>query len=186
MSLSYDTKVFITAHYGGTQYWLMSAENQRDNRGRLILQGRWAINPAEAKSMTLELATVYRRRFLEETHAETHFTLNASASAEYVEEPNGSSAQGEDGRVPTAYRGLLARPGIDVRAGTRVWFCKTFDGPMQLEPVRGDSPEEAVNKVFDRGLQDRAEKAPVPQAPQQSQVSQKPAGPRVRPGDLRR
>lgn len=184
MSLSYDTKVFITAHYGGTQYWLMSAENQRDNRGRLILQGRWSTSPADAKAMTLELATIYRRRFLEETHAETHFTLNASASAPYVEEPN-SATQGEDTRVPMAFRGILARPGIDTRSGTRVWFCKIFDGPSQLESIKSSSPEAVINRVFEMGLQDRAEKAPVPQAQPQQAAPVRPAGPRLRPGSIR-
>jgi hypothetical protein len=180
MSLSHDTKVFIVAHHAGNKYWLISAANQKDARtGRLVLQGQWG-SPAEAKSTTLELATVYRRRFLEETHAEVHFTM-AAGDSQYVEEPNSSTTQGEDTRVPMAYRGLLARPGINTRSGIRCWYVKVFDGPSQLESISSSSPEAVVDRVFEMNLQEKAEKAPAPVAP--APVQPKYTGPVVRPGD---
>jgi hypothetical protein len=182
MALSHDTKIFIVAHYAGEKYWLISAENQRDRNGRLVLQGKWG-KPSEAQPVSLELGTVYRRRFIEETHCDVHFTLSAGSS-EYVEEPNSSSSQGEDIRQPMQYRGLLAHPGIDTKTGTRCWYVKTFAGPMQLESIRGATPEEAVDRAYERNLQHKSEKAPPPPqvvAPQPAA----PAGPRLRPGSLR-
>jgi hypothetical protein len=46
-------------------------------------------------------------------------------------------------------------------------------------------PETAIDRVFEMGLQDKAEKIPEQQASKQ-EVEQRPAGPRIRPGDLRR
>jgi hypothetical protein len=183
--LSRDTKVFVVAFHSGNQHWLVKAATKRDERtGRIVQWPAWG-NPSEAKSLPLEYATVFRRRMLEEHMQETHFTL-AAGSSEFVEEPKGSTPAGEDTRQPMSYRGILARPGINTRTGIRCWYAKIYEGPSQLESVSSSSPEAVVDRVFEMGLQDKAEKVPVPQAPQQAQAMQKPAGPRVRPGDLHR
>lgn len=184
MAISSDTRVFITGSHAGVTYWLRSAENQRDKTGRLILQGQWSTTPSEAKPVTLELATVYRRRFAEETNTEVHFTLNAATSAEFVEELNESN-QGEDTRKPKMHRGLLARPGVNARTAVRAWYVRIADGPSQMESIWSGLPETAIDRVFEMGLQDKAEKIPEQQASKQ-EVEQRPAGPRIRPGDLRR
>ena len=83
------------------------------------------------------------------------------------------------------YKGILCRNGVNTRTGERCWYVKLRDPQRgELESIRGDSPEDTVNKVFERGLQSLAEQAPVQPAPQQQTVV-RPAGPRIRPGSLR-
>lgn len=185
MALSRDTKVFVVVFDdNGNPHWLVRPDTKRDDRsGRIILWPVWG-KPQEAKSLSLEYADVLRRRYKEEHGRPTHFTLQAG-STEYVEEPNSTNAAGEDTRQMMQYRGLLVHPGIDTKTGTRCWFVKTHDGPMQLESVRGATPEEAVDRAYERNLQHKAEKyIPPPQeAVEPRPVA--PAGPRLRPGSLR-
>lgn len=183
MALNRDTKVFVVVFDdGGSPHWLVEANTKRDARGNLILWPSWG-TPEVAKSMTLEYADVFRRRYLEEHQRSVRFTLQAG-SREFVEESNGSNPSGEDLRSVMQYRGLLAHPGYDSKTGTRCWYVKTFDGPMQLESVRGATPEEAVIRAYERNLQHKSEKAPPP-TPVVAQQPVAPAGPRLRPGSLR-
>ncbi len=184
--LSRDTKVFITIFPpGAPQQWLVNSQTVRDkNTGTLILWPTWDTDPSRARSMTLEYASIFRERYQREQGHAVHFALQAGAK-DFVEESGAPSSIGEDQRTPMQHLGLLIRPGVDVRRGTRTWFVKLRD-PQQgeLESVRGETPEEAVQKVFERGLQDLAEKAPIPLAPQAAVVTPKPAV-RIRPGSLR-
>ncbi len=183
MALSRDTKVFVVVFdNNGNPHWLVRPDTKRDDRGRIILWPVWG-KPQEAQSLILEYADVFRRRYLEEHSRPTHFALLAG-SHEFVEEPNSSNAQNEDTRQSMQYRGLLVHPGFDTKTGTRCWYVKTYEGNMQLESVRGATPEEAVDRAFERNLQHKAEKAPPPpqvEAPQPVA----PAGPRLRPGSIR-
>jgi len=185
MALSHDTQVYIVALHAGNRYWLVKAENQQDKRlGRLILQGQWSQQAGDARSMSHELAAIYRRRFLEECNQQTRLTLSAG-SDQYVEE-DGSSPSGEDQRTPMSYRGIIATPGVNTKTGARCWYVRMHENGMQLESFRGDSPAEAIDKVFEHGKQHQAEKVPVSQAPQQQQAAPvRPAGPRLRPGSFR-
>jgi hypothetical protein len=181
--LSPNTHVFVVAFNNGTQHWLVKNDTKRDERtGHIVLWPHWG-KPEEAKSMAFEFAQVFRRRMLEEHMQETHFALSAGSS-EFVEEPNSSAAQGQDTRQVMQYKGLLVSPGYDSKSGERCWYVKTFDGPMQLESVRGATPEEAVDRTYERNLQHKAQQAPPPpQAAAQQPAA--PAGPRIRPGSLR-
>jgi hypothetical protein len=136
--------------------------------------------------MTLEYAEIFRRRYKEEHGLDLSFTL-AAGDKQLVEESN-SSTPTEDTRKPTPGReGVLAHPGINTRTGERCWYVKIFDGPTQLESIRGDSPEAVIQRVFEMGLQGKAEKVPVQaqaQAPQPA-TPVRPAGPRLRPGSFR-
>jgi hypothetical protein len=185
--ISRDSNVYIAAPYGGDLFWLIKAENKRNPQNQLILQGEWTKESRDARPVSLELALVYRRRFMEECRQPVHFALERG-SRQFVEEETGASI-GEDTRqpVPVVYKGyrILARPGINVTNGERVWFVHIHDGRMQLDSVRGSSPEEVVMKVFERGQEKFAQRAPEDPVQQQVQQQQRPAGPRVRPGDLK-
>jgi hypothetical protein len=184
MSIAHNTRVFIVATHNGTKYWLIKAENQRAPTGCLVLQGQWG-SAAQAQPVTMELGAVYKRRFLEETNCSVQFTLSASDSAPYVAESN-SSTPSEDTRPPLeAHRGFLVRSGINTRTGERAYFCHLYEGTRQLESIRGDSPDDVVNKVIENGQQDRAEKAPMTASAPQQAAPVRPAGPRLRPGSIR-
>jgi hypothetical protein len=181
MALNPDTRVFVVAFHNGAQRWLVKVETKND-RGRIVLWPQWG-SPAEAKSLPLEYAVVFKRRMIEEHFQQTHFTLTAGSS-DYVEESNSSSPSGDDTRQEMQYRGLIATPGYDSKSGTRCWYVKTYEGNTQLESIRGATPEEAVDRTYERNLQHKAQQAPPPpqvEAPQPVA----PSGPRLRPGSLR-
>lgn len=183
MALSRDAKIFVVVFDdGGAPHWLVEPATKRDDRGRLVLWPTWG-TPGVAKSMTLEYAEVFRRRYLEEHKRLVHFALQAGSN-EFVEESNSSSPSGQDTRQTMQYRGLLVHPGIDTKTGVRCWYVKTFEGKMQLESIRGATPEEAVDRAYERNLQHKAEKAPTP-PPVAAPQPVAPAGPRLRPGSLR-
>jgi hypothetical protein len=80
-----------------------------------------------------------------------------------------------------AYRGLLAVPGFNARKQTLCWFVRF---PNQaIESIRGNTPEEVVDSVYERNLQDKAEKAPVVEPVEVK--PQRSAGPRIRPGSIK-
>ncbi|MGC2287347.1 MAG: hypothetical protein WA542_19000 [Candidatus Acidiferrum sp.] len=185
--LNRDTKIFVTIFPpGAPQQWLVSSQTIRDkNTGTLILWPTWNTDPSRARSMTLEYATIFRVRYQREQGHLSHFTL-AAGDRTFVEESGASSSIGEDQRAPMQYKGLLARPGVNVRTGERCFFVKLRDQTGELEPVRGATPEEAVDLTFDRGLQDKAERAPVVQPAQPVVQQQAGSRYRVRPGSLPR
>ena len=185
--IGHDTPVFISAPFQNKRYWLRGASNEMNKAlGRLILQGSWSDDPGLAVSVKLELALVYRRRFKEECNQPVDLSL-AAGSLEFVEPENTSGLSGPDERGVMQYRGILCRPGVDVKSGTKTWFVKMKDPQRgELESIRGDSPEDAVSKVFERGLESLAEKAPAPVAPQPAtQVPPARSTRRIRPGSLR-
>ena len=94
-------------------------------------------------------------------------------------------AQTEDytKRVEMNYRGLRAVPGFDTRNQTPCWFVRF--PKTSIESIRGATVEEAVDKAYDRpDLLPHAERAEQV-AETETEESRKPAGPRIRPGDLR-
>jgi len=142
---------------------------------------------AFAKKFKYEFFLTIRRRFREEGLPPQYGDLRASLSPTGEEIDSGVSSQSapdEDGRVVMSFRGLLARPGRDVQHG-KVWYVK-FPG-QEINSFRGESPEDVVNKVYERGEKfvALAEKAPA-EPPEPNKVQQQQAsGPRVRPGSFR-
>jgi hypothetical protein len=106
-----------------------------------------------------------------------HFSL--TATGEEIATGNVTSAPDKDNRQIMQYRGLLVRPYIP-----RGWFVKMMDGPRELEPVKDDTIEGAADKVFERGLERFAEKAPEQPAPTPEPPVQKKYNGRQRPGSL--
>ena len=185
MSISADTKVFVSTLNGRERWWLGGANNKFNPAvARLVLMGDW-VTADKAKSLTLDAAIVARRRFLDETNCPVDFSLSAG-SLDFVESENLSKSGEPDARVPMSYRGLLAVPGVDVKSGEKVWYIRIFENGMQQDSVKGSSIEEVVQNVFDRKLEGRAQRAPLPAAPAETQQQPvAPAGPRLRPGSLR-
>ena len=184
--IGHDTPVFISASFKNKRYWLRGASNEMNKAlGRLILQGVWSDDPRLSVSVKLELALVYRRRFKEECNQPVDLSLTAGSS-EFVEPENTSGLSGSDERGVMQYRGILCRPGVDVKTGNKVWFVKLRDPQLgERESLKAESPEDAVNKVFERGLESLAEKAPVPVAPQPAAQAPARSTARLRPGSFR-
>ena len=186
MSISHSTPVFISATHQGQRFWLTGTTNERHkSSGNLVLMGQWSPEPSAARSQTLETAVITRRRLWEESNCQVDFSL-AAGSLDFVEGQATSSPGGPDERPTMEFRGLLIRPGIDVRSGTKTWFIRLRDPQRgELQSIKAESPQEAVQKIFERGLQDIAEKAPVvPPQPQQAAPARSTA--RIRPGSFRR
>jgi hypothetical protein len=141
-----------------------------------------------AKAFRYDLAVIAARRLnsegvLNPNIYQAGFTLVPSDSAEEIASGATTSAPDRDGRVIMQYRGLLVRPGQDVKTGP-CWYVK-FPG-QQVESVRGDSPESAVDKVFERNLQHLAEQYEMPPEPQVPPAQPTNSdGARLRPGSLR-
>jgi hypothetical protein len=182
-----STNVYIFFHdsrYG--RIWVSGTELIKSKFGEWVLVPTLDDEARNAKSWRYDLAVIAARRFNTEGYLnpsvyQACFTLSPSNSAEEIASATTTSAPSEDNRVIMQYRGLLVRPGTDVKYG-RCWFVK-FPG-QQIESVRGDSPEDAVEKVYERNLQDKAEKfdAPPPE-PIAPPATSKGEG-RTRPGGL--
>jgi len=84
--------------------------------------------------------------------------------------------------VEMNYRGLRAVPGFDARNQTPCWFVRFPN--TSIESLKAPTVEEVVDHVYERpDLLPHAERAPVQDA--ETEEPRKPAGPRIRPGDLR-
>lgn len=187
-NISPTTSVYIfftDPRYG--RVWVANTKLLRNKYGDLVLVPELDNEARFAKSFPYESAVIAARRFntehvLNPDIYQARFTLVASNSAEEIAFGPTTSAPDKDGRVIMHYRGLLVRPGYDVNTG-RCWYVKF---PNQtVESVRGDSPEAAVDKVFERNLQNLAEKytptePPVPPAATTNSYESA----RVRPGSL--
>jgi hypothetical protein len=189
-----DSTVFIFFVSGRDlrgRLWVSGTENRRDKFGNLQLEPLLNTDPRNAKGFRYDLAQLAARRFASEGFVPpgyvTKFTLERSNSSDELSAIETAPTYQDDRRVPTPYRGLLAVPGRDVRDG-ECWYVRF---PNQgIESIRGATPEEAVDKTFERNLQDKAEKhyppveEPTPAPPQTTTKKYQP-GVRVRPGDLR-
>ncbi len=163
----------------GQRIWLTSAETRTTRDDRKILFPLMDDDQAAAKSFRYDLALIMQRRFREEglgPQYDLHFALNPTG--EEVARSGVTSAPTADNRQVMTYKGLLVRPYIP-----HGWCVHLFDGPRQLESVKGETIEGAVDKVYERNLQTKAEKAPAPPAPEPPEL-EVARGPRLRPGDI--
>lgn len=184
-----NTQVFPFFHNrglwtGGERIWIKSVENKKDSRiDRLILWPTLDDDYREAKSFAFETFQIIRRRFNDELPARYRDLRAVLTAGENTDEVDAGQTPVETpyygGRTVQHVRGLLVRPGHDVRGPA--WFIRIFgeDG-KQIDSIRAESPEVAAQNVFDRKIQDRAEKAPAP--PKPVEVNQ--PGPRLRPGSV--
>src|ERR1700693_1213471 len=146
--------------------WVSGTELIKNNLGNLVLKPVLDDEARNAKSWRYDLAVVAARRFntegvMNSSIYQACFALSASNSAEEIASASITSAPDKDNRPVMQYRGLLVRPGRDVKVGP-CWYEKSPG--TTIESVRGDLPV-AVNKVFERNLQDKAEKYEVPPEP---------------------
>jgi hypothetical protein len=182
-----STNVYIFFHdprYG--RIWVADTELLRNNLGNLVLVPKLDDEARNAKPMRYDIATIAARRFntegvLNPSIYQACFSLSPDNSAEEIASAPTTSAPDKDDRVVMHYKGILVRPFIP-----RGWCVHLYDGPRQLESVRGDTVEEAADKVIERNLFKFAEKYTqpepevVPPAPTDSY-----GGARMRPGGLR-
>lgn len=172
--------------YSGQRAWLAGYETVRSALGELVIQPALVNDPAEAKSYPYQAALILKRRLESENAISSLYTVHFSLhpTGDMVAEGHTTAAPTEDNRVVMSYRGILVRPGVDVNRG-RCWFVRFPQ--TQIESVKADSVESAVAIVFERGLQDKAEKTPEarPAPPEPAVAPTKNYGVRIRPGDLK-
>lgn len=182
-----DTRVFpwiFHPPYSGQRAWIAGYETVRNVLGELVIQPTLDSDPAEAKSMSYQSALILKRRLESENMIsplyQVHFSLHPTGDS--VAEGHATAAPTQDQRVVMAYRGILVRPGVDVNRG-RCWFVKFPQ--TTIESVKADTVEAAVEIVYERGLQDKAERAPEPPPAQPESTATPNYGVRIRPGDLK-
>jgi hypothetical protein len=187
-----NTNVYIFFHdprHG--RIWVQDTELILNQRGEKVLKPLLDDDPRYAKSWRYDIAVIAARRFKSEGVLNPHlyqacFTLSPSNSAEEIASASTTSAPDKDDRVVMQYKGVLVRPYIP-----RGWCVHLFDGPRQLESVKGETVEEAVDKVIERNQLQFAEKytqpEPEPVAPSApaSPTAKHYEGHRVRPGSLK-
>jgi hypothetical protein len=183
--ISAATKVYIWLTQPGTQQriWLRSTELVVNRRGEKVLKPAWDDELQFARSWTFEYATILRRRLLSEgfVNPNVHtIRFSLHPTGESVGNENSERSLGDDTRTVMFYRGLVVRPGFDVKLG-RVWYVK-FPGNTALESLRGSTVEEVVDRCYEMGLQASAEQSPPPPTPEPPKEIRN-QGPRQRPGD---
>jgi hypothetical protein len=183
-----STNVYIFFHdprYG--RVWVADTELVRNKLGVLVLKPILDNEGKYAKPWRYDMAVIAARRFntegvINSSVYQACFTLSPNNSAEKIASAPTTSAPDKDGRVVMQYRGLVVRPYIP-----RGWCVHLYDGKMQLESVRGETVEEAADKVIERNLFKFAEKFTQPE-PEVVAPSAKPkkdyGGHRMRPGGL--
>jgi hypothetical protein len=179
-TISSNTRVCIWIVQTQQRIWLNSYETVRNPRGVWVLKPRWDDEPQAAGFWSFEAATIIRRRLSEEgfLNPNVHVVrLSLNPTSEEVSAPS-STRSGDDTRVPMAFRGLIAVPGTHVQRG-RCWYVRFPNSAT--ESICGDTVEDAINRVFDMKLEDRAEKAPPPAPEPPKEIRNQP---RQRPGDL--
>jgi hypothetical protein len=183
-----DTKVYPWVYHppiSGQRVWIASYETVRNKVGDLVIDPKLDDDPRAAMGLPYQAALIIKRRLESEQVIsplyEIHFSLNPTGDE--VAGGNRTAAPNDDNRTVMMYRGLLVRPGVSVNHG-RVWYVKFPNS--SIESIRGNTVEEAVDLVYDRGLQDKAEQAPPapPPVPEPSTTPKKNYGARIRPGDL--
>jgi len=167
----------------GQRVWITKVENVKDpRRDKLILTPFMDDDPHVAACFRYDLCVRMRERFLEDlpVQYDLHFAL--TPTGEEVGRASSTSAPDRDGRQVMMYKNLLVHPGWNTRQNCPCWFVR-FPG-HSIESIPGDTPEAAVDVVYERRLESRAERAPTPQ-PELEPVVTKQFNGRVRPGDQR-
>jgi hypothetical protein len=186
-SIGAATNVYIFFHdprFG--RIWVSDTEMVRNNLGNLVLIPKLDNDARNARSWRYDLAVIAARRFntegfLNSSIYQACFTLSPSDSAEEIASGSTTSAPDKDNRVVMHYKGVTVRPYIP-----RGWCVHLYDGPRQLESVKGDTIEEAVDKVIERGQLKFAEKFEQQQPePKVVPSAKKPFNGRIRPGSIR-
>jgi hypothetical protein len=175
-----NTRVFIWFHDPRyPRIWVAGVNTITNKLGEKLLRPVLVDSANEAVAYEYSIALIMKRRFdtegvMNPSIYEAKFSL--TADGEEVAGHNRTAAPDKDNRTIMQYKGVLVRPFIP-----RGWCVHLFDGPRQLESVKADTIEEAVDKVIERNQLKFAEKAPEPPAlePEKKVYS----GPRVRPGD---
>jgi hypothetical protein len=166
----------------GQRLWLSKVENIRDSRrDKLILTPTLDDDPHVASSFRYDICVRMRERFLEDLPPQYDLRFALTPTSEEVGRASSTSAPDKDGRQVLMHRGLLVHPGFNARQALPCWFVR-FPG-HSIESIPGDTPEQAVDVVFERNLQSKAEQAPTPQ-PEPEPVVKKNFNGRMRPGDL--
>jgi hypothetical protein len=170
----------------GQRNWITSVDLKTNGLGQKVLVPLFDDDQHFAAKFEFQYALIMRRRLNAEGVANpaiNRFFFSLSPSGEEVasEDVAGSSIT-KDGRVPMGYRGLLAVPGFDTRTQQSCWYIKFPHST--IESVRGSTPEEAINKAYERGPEalKYAERA-APEAPPEEPKKEVYAGPMLRPGD---
>lgn len=181
-----STRVYVWWYHQDRRVWLAGHEQVRNRLGELILKPELDDDPHAALAVRYDLAQVFKRRldtedYLNPAVYQARFSLTPEGE-EIASGVTASSAPDKDQRQVMQHRGLLVRPYIP-----RGWFVKLTEGSREMEPVKDDTIEGAVEKVFERGLERFAEKIPTERpAPTEPLVSNnKYASGRLRPGALR-
>ena len=188
-----DATCFIFFHSASDtrgRLWVAGTDTRFDRRGNRVLEPLLNVEPRNAVAWRYDLALIAVRRFGSEglvpAGYKASITLQAADSALEVSSAESAPVFREDQRVPMHFRNLIAVPGFDVRDGREVWYCR-FPG-QGLESVRGSTPEEAVDRVYEMKLERFAEQyIPPPEPPPQAPATPRKnyGGHRIRPGDLR-
>ena len=180
-SINKSTPVHIFVVGNGIGHHLVRPDTKRNDRGEIVLWPVWSSELKDSRPLTYEMAHAFRERYTKEHKTQVHFTLQAGGE---VVDDKTLVAQTEDHskRVAMSYRDLLAVPGFDARNHTPCSFVR-FPGTA-IESFKGPTVEEVVDRVYERpDLLPHAERAPAQVA--ETEAPRKPAGPRIRPGDLR-
>jgi hypothetical protein len=162
---------------------LNKVENVFDHRMAV-----WVLVPTlddeqqNATPFSYEMALLIRRRLVEE-QPNRDIRLSLTPTGEEIDSGfSTTSTPDKDGRQVMSYKGLLVYPGFNSRQGIPCWYCR-FPGHA-IESVSGETPEQAVDTVYERNLQSKAEHAPTPQPEPGPVVSKKNSSGRSRPGDM--
>jgi hypothetical protein len=179
-NISPSTHVFVwLLQQNGQRYWIKKVDNLKDPRlDKLVLTPTLDDDQAYASPFSYQAALILRRRLLEDNPLR-NVRFSLTPDGDEIATGGTNSAPDKDGRQILMYRGLLVHPGYNTRQGCPCWFVKF---PRHaIESVSGDTPEQAVDRTYERNLQDKAEQAPAPQAPEPEKKIY--SGPVIRPGD---
>jgi hypothetical protein len=171
----------------GQRAWVSKVENAQSKvTGQIKLVPIFDDDFHAAQKFEFGYAVLARRRFNSEGAVNSgryFFSLSPDGEEVGAEDAVGSSSLRDD-RVSMSYRGLRAVPGFETKTQRKCWYVRFPN--KGIESVRGDSPESAVNQVFERGgdFLRFAERAEPAEQPKEEKKEVTP-GPQLRPGDLR-
>jgi hypothetical protein len=180
-SINKSTPIHIFVIANGIRHYLVKPDTKRNDRGEIVLWPVWSSELKDSRPLTYEMAHAFRERYTKENKTQVHFTLQAGGEV-VDDKPLVTQTEDYTKRVPMIYRGLLAVPGFDARNQMPCWYVRFPD--TSIESLRAPTVEEAVDKVYERpDLLPHAERGQAQVA--EPEAPRKPAGPRIRPGDLR-
>jgi hypothetical protein len=174
-AISASTPVFIWAikPSTGQRNWAHGFESRKDRNYRLVLWPLMSSDSHAAKSFRYDYAVIVRRRAAEELQCDYHFSLTPDGE-EVAQQDRGAPDQ--EGREVTFFNGIVVRP-----FSPRGW-CIKFPGTA-IETMRADTVQDVYERVKERNLLGKAEKAPAPPPEPEPEPETIPQ-PRLRPGDL--